>query len=59
MTNLEKLKYDINMAISWGSPDRDSIGYSHDEFIQLLSRALNKINWLEKFAPKEESYKDL
>lgn len=42
-----KLKNDISTAIAWGTPDRESYGYSSTEFTKLLGSALRRIEYLE------------
>jgi hypothetical protein len=42
------LMKEIDTAIAWGRPDKESIGLSTDEFIRLLRRAKKRILELEK-----------
>lgn len=41
------LKANIATAIAWGKPCHESIGYTEDEFIELLNLALDRIKYLE------------
>lgn len=43
----KKLLEDINQAISWGFPDSESTGYSSREFISLLARCREEIQYLQ------------
>jgi len=54
-----KLKEDMRTAIAWGLPDTESTGYSHYEFIQLLSRAYNYIEFLEAKVPEKDLYVEI
>lgn len=53
---MDKLKSDMMVAIAWGAPDSESIGFSQDDLCMLLSRALTRINYLEQFVPKEQNH---
>lgn len=50
---MDKLKSDMMVAIAWGAPDSESIGFSQDDLCMLLSRALTRINYLEQFEPRK------
>lgn len=43
----KKLLKDIEQAISWGYPDSESTGYSSREFILLLVRCREEIQYLQ------------
>jgi hypothetical protein len=41
------LNSEIRRAIAWGRPDKESTGMTADELIDLLRRALQRIEYLE------------
>ena len=50
---MDKLKSDMIVAIAWGQPDHESIGFSQKDLCILLAKALARINYLEQFEPKK------
>jgi hypothetical protein len=54
-----KLKEDVRTAIAWGYRDNESTGYTQGEFIQLLSRAYNYIEFLENKLPEKDRYVEI
>lgn len=43
----DSLISEAEQAISWGTPDRESTGYSSSEFISIISKLVKRIKELE------------
>lgn len=39
----EKILFDAKQAMSWGMPDRDSIGYTNEELVSIIRRLVQYI----------------
>jgi hypothetical protein len=39
----EKLLYDARMAMAWGEPDQECIGYSRGELINIIARLVEQV----------------
>lgn len=44
---MRNLKKELNTAIAWGMPDSECTGYTHTELVDLLSKSLKRIKYLE------------
>jgi hypothetical protein len=52
------LLQDLQIAIAWGCPDNESMGYTHAEYTCLLHRCFERINYLEDLVPERVLYKE-